>query len=324
MILIVGGAGYIGSHVNKMLNGRGYKTVVFDNLSRGHRELVTCGEFFQGDLANKADLAGCFERYPITAVMHFSAFTYVNESVMNPSLYYSNNVSNTLNLLDEMIKRSVRRFVFSSTCATYGMPLRVPMGEDHPQSPINPYGHSKLMIEQILRDYDKAYGIRHVILRYFNAAGADPEGELGEWHEPETHLIPLTIRAAMETGGVINVFGADYPTEDGTCVRDYIHVLDIADAHILAMERLDMTDASDVYNLGNGQGHSIKRVIESVGRVSGKEVPVVYSGRREGDAPILISDSAKALAVLKWQPKYADLDTIIETAWRWHVRHAVS
>ena len=320
MILIVGGAGYIGSHVNKFLHRSGFKTVVFDSLVYGSREFVKWGEFVLGDLADKDQLRLCFKRYKIDAVMHFSAFAYVGESVIHPARYYLNNVSNTLNLLEVMREEKVRYFIFSSTCATYGVPEKTPIAEDHPQNPVNPYGKSKLMIEDILEDYDKAYGIRHVNLRYFNAAGADPEGEIGERHDPETHLIPLAVYSALGARDDIKIFGTDYPTKDGTCIRDYIHVSDLADAHIKALGYLMDKDTSNSFNLGNGIGHSVREIIDAVKRISRKDVRVVESERREGDPPVLISNYKKAVDVLGWRPRYADIDTIVETAYRWHSR----
>jgi len=318
MILIVGGAGYIGSHVNKLLNKKGFKTVIFDNLSRGHREFVKWGEFFEGDLLDIGRLRSCFESYRIEAVMHFSAFALVEESVLYPEKYYQNNVIGTLNLLQVMREFGVKHFIFSSTCATYGLPEKIPISEDHPQDPINPYGRTKLMIEKTLEDYDRAYDLKHINLRYFNAAGADPDGEIGELHHPETHLIPLVIYAAKGLNEEIKIFGTDYPTKDGTCIRDYIHVMDLADAHIKALQYLMDKNESDSFNLGNGNGHSVREVIEAVRKVSKKDFKVVEAGRREGDPPVLISSSEKAIETLKWKPQYEDLDMIIETAWRWH------
>lgn len=318
MILIAGGAGYIGSHVNKMLNERGHETLVFDNLVYGHKEFVKWGKFIQGDLADREQLRQCFSGNRISSVMHFSAFAYVGESVVNPARYYRNNVSNTLNLLDVMNEFGVRTFIFSSTCATYGIPKTVPITEDHPQQPINPYGRSKLMIEQILEDYDRAYGIKSVILRYFNAAGADPDGEIGERHNPETHLIPLTIYAALGLNEDIKIFGVDYPTRDGTCLRDYIHVSDLGDAHIKALELVETSGKSESFNLGNGNGFTVKEVIDTVREVSGRNFKVTEVDRREGDPPTLISDSSKAIEVLHWRPHFAELPLIIETAWKWH------
>jgi len=323
MILIVGGAGYIGSHMNKFLNKSGYRTVVFDNLVYGSREFVKWGEFVLGDLANKDQIRLCFRKYPIEAIMHFSAFAYVGESVTDPARYYLNNVANTLNLLEVMREeRNVRYFIFSSSCATYGIPEGIPITEDNPQKPVNPYGRSKLMIEEILKDYDKAYGIKHVNLRYFNAAGADPEGDIGERHNPETHLIPLTIYAALGINRDVKIFGTDYSTRDGTCIRDYIHVTDLADAHVKAMEYLRTREESDSFNLGNGNGYSVREIIDMVKTISRKDFEVIEAERREGDPPVLVGSSKKAMEVLGWRPQYADIETIVETAYRWHSRTA--
>jgi UDP-glucose 4-epimerase len=318
MILLTGGAGYIGSHANKILSKRGYETVVYDNLSRGHLEFAKWGHFVLGDLDDKDRLRFCFRNYPIDAVMHYSAFCYVGESVDHPAEYYSNNVVNTLNLLDVMVEYGVNKFIYSSTCSTYGNPIRLPVSEDHPQQPINPYGKSKLMVEQILKDYDKTYGLRHVSLRYFNAAGADPESEIGEWHEPEPHLIPLAIQAADGQRDCIAIYGTDYDTPDGTCIRDYIHINDLVAAHLLALEYLQSGGPSDAFNLGNGNGFSVKEVIHSVERVTGKTIKVVEAERRPGDPPCLVGSSEKARKILNWQPQYSDLDEIIKTAWLWH------
>ncbi|MCX7793369.1 MAG: UDP-glucose 4-epimerase GalE [Thermodesulfovibrionales bacterium] len=322
MILIAGGAGYIGSHTNKLLSRRGYKTVVFDNLVCGHREFVKWGEFFEGDLAYKDQIRECFKKYPVEAVMHFSAFAYVGESVDNPAKYYINNVVNSLNLLEVMREFGIKYFIFSSTCAIYGIPDILPIKEDAAKRPVNPYGRTKWMIEQILEDYERAYGIKYVSLRYFNAAGADPDCDIGELHEPETHLIPLTIYAALGLKDEINIYGVNYPTKDGTCIRDYIHVMDLAAAHISALEFLMKNKRSEVFNLGNGEGYSVREVIESVKRVSGKDFKVVEGERRQGDPPILISDSSKAHKVLGWKPEFESLDSIVETAWRWHSSRA--
>lgn len=318
MILIVGGAGYIGSHINKLLHQRGHETVVFDNLVYGHRSFAKWGEFVLGDLADREQIRLCFRRYPIEAVMHFSSFAYVGESVADPAKYYLNNVANTLNLLEAIRESNVKMFIFSSSCAVYGVPREVPIPEVHPRQPVNPYGRTKAMVEDILIDYDLAYGIKHINLRYFNAAGADPEGELGELHDPETHLIPLAIFAALGRREDIKMFGTDYPTEDGTCIRDYIHVSDLADAHILALEHLKKTLTSDSFNLGNGNGHSVREVVDTVKRVSGKNFRVTEARRREGDPPVLVGSSEKARDVLGWVPRYQDLRSIVETAWKWH------
>ncbi len=317
MILIAGGAGYIGSHTNKILNKRGYETVVYDNLSRGHREFAKWGHFVPGDLADKDQLRLCFKTYPIEAVMHYCAFCYVGESVDHPAEYYRNNVVNTLNLLDVMVEFGVKYFIFSSTCATYGNPLQILITEDHPQQPINPYGKSKLMVEQILKDYDYTYGIRHVCLRYFNAAGADPEGEIGEWHDPEPHLIPLALQVAAGQRAHIQIYGTDYDTPDGTCIRDYIHINDLAAGHLSALEHLKKGAASDAFNLGNGNGFSVKDVIRAAERVTGKPIKVVEAERRPGDPPILVGSADKARKILNWKPEYPSLDEIIKTSWFW-------
>jgi len=319
VILIAGGAGYIGSHVNKLLAKLGHETVVFDNLVYGHREFVRWGSFFHGDLKDKEQIRRCFREYPIKAVMHFSAFAYVGESVADPAKYYRNNVVNTLNLLDVMREFGVKYFIFSSTCAVYGVPEQIPIAEDHPRRPVNPYGKGKLMVEEILEDYDRAYGIKHVNLRYFNAAGADPEGEIGEMHDPETHLIPLAISAALGLLDEVRIFGTDYPTKDGTCIRDYIHVCDLADAHIKALQYLLSSGKSDSFNLGNGNGHSVKEIVEIIRRISKRDFRVVEAERRPGDPPSLISSYKKAGDLLKWSPQYQDIEAIIGTAWEWHV-----
>ncbi len=320
-ILVVGGAGYIGAHVNKFLHLNGFNTVVFDNLSRGYREFVKWGEFFEGDLLEEERLRSCFRKYRIGAVMHFSAFALVEESVLDPEKYYHNNVIGTLKLLEVMRAFGVRYFIFSSTCATYGLPEKIPISEDHPQRPINPYGRTKLIIEEILKDYDRAYGLKHINLRYFNAAGADPDGEIGELHQPETHLIPLVLYAALGRRPEVKIYGTDYPTQDGTCIRDYIHVLDLADAHLKALRYLLREERSDSFNLGNGYGHSVREVIEAAKKVTRREFKVVPSERREGDPPILISSSQKATEILEWKPRYEAIEGIIETAWNWYLKN---
>lgn len=317
-VLVVGGAGYIGSHACKAIAARGLLPVCFDNLSAGHRELVNWGPLVVGDLADRKLLSRVFAEYPIQAVMHFAAHAYVGESVIDPARYYGNNVANTLNLLDCMRSAGVGAIVFSSTCATYGVPQTVPIGEDHPQAPINPYGWSKLMVEQILKDYERAYGLRHAILRYFNAAGADPAGETGEWHAPETHLIPLVLDVAIGRREAIDIFGSDYPTADGTCIRDYIHVTDLAEAHVLALDAIGATGQSLICNLGNGRGFSVREVIAGVERLTGKPIATRVSARRAGDPPALVGDAAKARSVLGWNPRYESLDAILATAWNWH------
>lgn len=317
-VLVVGGAGYIGSHACKAVAAHGLLPVCFDNLSAGHPELVKWGPLVVGDLADRKLLSGVFAEHPIQAVMHFAAHAYVGESVIDPARYYGNNVANTLNLLDCMRSAGVGAIVFSSTCATYGVPQTVPIGEDHPQAPINPYGWSKLMVEQILKDYERAYGLRHAILRYFNAAGADLAGETGEWHAPETHLIPLVLDVAIGRRESIDIFGSDYPTADGTCIRDYIHVTDLAEAHVLALDAIGATGQSLICNLGNGRGFSVREVIAGVERLTGKPIATRISPRRAGDPPALVGDAAKARSVLGWKPRYESLDAILATAWNWH------
>jgi UDP-glucose 4-epimerase len=320
MIFIAGGAGYIGSHINKLLYQKGHRTVVFDNLSLGHKDFVKWGNFVLGDLSDREQIRECFLKYPIDAVMHFSAYASVEESVQDPSKYYNNNVINTINLLDTMVEFEIDSLIFSSSCAIYGIPEEVPIKETHPKNPVNPYGKSKLIVEEIFNDYDRAYGLKTISLRYFNAAGADPEGDIGERHDPETHLIPLAIYAALGKREDIKIFGTDYPTGDRTCIRDYIHVTDLADAHIRALEYLKSTQKSNMFNLGNGSGYSVKEVIETVKRVSKKDFAVVESERRPGDPPVLIADSQKATKELKWKPGHSELETIVKTAWDWHLK----
>lgn len=318
MILVTGGAGYIGSHTNKELYRRGYKTVVYDNLVYGHKESVKWGILEIGDLSDKERLESVFKNYPIEAVIHFAAYAYVGESVTEPAKYYNNNVCNTIHLLDMMRKYKVNDMIFSSTCATYGVPDKMPITEDMPQNPVNPYGATKKMVEWILEDYHRAYGLNYCCLRYFNAAGADPDGEIGESHTPETHLIPLILDAASGKRESICVFGTDYPTEDGTCVRDYIHVTDLADAHIRALEYLKQGGESTCFNLGNGNGDSVRHVIEVVKQITGKKFIVKEEKRRAGDPPMLIGSAAKAEKVLGWKPQYKEIETIVEHAWKWH------
>jgi len=316
-ILVAGGAGYIGSHTVKYLLKNNYNVVVVDNLSYGHKEAVSTPNFEQIDLADKEALDKIFKKYKIDAVIHFAAFTYVGESVSQPQKYYWNNVVNTINLLDVMIENDVKNIVFSSTCATYGNPQYTPIDENHPQSPINPYGKTKLMMEQIMADYETAYGLKYVALRYFNAAGCDAQGELGESHTPETHLIPLILKAIKGEIPQISVFGTDYDTPDGTCIRDYIHVEDLADAHMLAVEKLFKDEQSYCINLGTGIGKSVKEIIKSAEKVTGEKVPLVYGERRAGDPAKLYASNKKAKEILGWNPKYTDIDEIIKTAWTW-------
>jgi len=324
-VLVAGGAGYIGSHANKALHDRGYDTVVYDNLSTGHREFARWGEFVFADLADLEQLRLVMQRYRPEAVMHFAAFACVGESMLRPERYYYNNVVNTLNLLKVMREYEVKYLIFSSTCATYGLPLQTPITEEHPQQPINPYGRTKLMVENIMADYAAAYGLQYVSLRYFNAAGADPEGDIGEDHDPETHLIPLACHAALGLAPALKIFGVDYDTPDGTCIRDYIHVTDLADAHIRGLEYLMGGGQSDAFNLGNGKGYSVREVIAAAEAASGLPVPVVESERRQGDSPILVSGGQKAEQALQWRPEFPDLESIFRTAWAWHKhRHGKS
>ncbi|NJL48614.1 MAG: UDP-glucose 4-epimerase GalE [Leptolyngbyaceae cyanobacterium SM2_5_2] len=320
-MLVTGGAGYIGSHAVFALQQAGYNVLILDNLVYGHKDLVDQvlkAELIEGSTLDQALLKSIFNQRQIDAVMHFAAYTYVGESVTNPSKYYESNVVGTLRLLDAMVEAGVKNFVFSSTCATYGMPQALPITETHPQNPINPYGMTKLMVEHILTDYDKAYDLRSVRFRYFNAAGAHPDGLLGEDHNPESHLIPLVLQTALGLRESISIFGTDYPTPDGTCVRDYIHVCDLADAHILGLEYLLNGGESTVFNLGNGNGFSVREVIDAAVRVTGRTIPVVETGRRPGDSSELVGSSQRAREVLGWNPKYSDIDTILAHAWQWH------
>ena len=320
-ILIVGGAGYIGSHMCKYLSQNGYTPIVLDNLVCGHRESVKWGPFIKGSMDDKALLNHIFKGYEIAAVMHFAGFICVGESVENPAKYYQNNVSATTTLLESMIKENVLNFIFSSSAAIYGEPLEIQIKEDHPLSPVNPYGRSKLMVEQIMDDFGNAYGLKSASLRYFNAAGADPDGELGEDHRPETHLIPLVLQTAMNQRKTIEIYGDDYPTGDGTCIRDYIHINDLVLAHLLALERLLDDLPGGQYNLGNGDGYSVKQVIDVARQVTEKPITSKVVERRPGDPAVLIGSSEKAIKELGWKPEFTDLNTIIETAWKWHKNH---
>ena len=320
-ILVTGGAGYIGSHTVLALKKAGYEVLILDNLVYGHRDLVEKVlevELIQGDTGDRQLLDNLFKSRNIAAVMHFSAYAYVGESVSNPAKYYRNNVIGTITLLEAMLAAEVKKFVFSSTCATYGVPEEVPIPEEHPQNPINPYGATKLMVERILSDFNEAYDFKSVRFRYFNAAGADPSGNLGEDHNPETHLIPLVLQTALGKRESISIFGTDYPTEDGTCVRDYIHVSDLADAHVLGLEYLLKGGESAIFNLGNGNGFSVKEIIEAARLVTGKEIKAVECDRRPGDPPALIGSGAKARKILGWQPQYTSIKDIITHAWEWH------
>jgi UDP-glucose-4-epimerase GalE len=318
-VLIVGGAGYIGSQTAKRAAQAGLAPVVFDNLVYGHRWAVKWGPLVEGDLADAALVRRVIAEHRVTAVIHFAAYAYVGESVTNPGKYFRNNVANTLNLLDAMVEGGVRDIVFSSTCAVYGEPVRVPIAEDHPREPVSPYGESKLAVEKILRWYAGAHPIRFAALRYFNAAGADPDGEVGEDHDPETHLIPLALEAARG-GRPLSIFGTDYPTPDGTAIRDYIHVADLADAHLAALTKLGEGAERLFLNLGTGRGHSVREVIAAVERASGRKVPAREVGRRAGDPPALVADARQAASVLGWRPRYPDLEAIVEHAFRWRER----
>jgi UDP-glucose-4-epimerase GalE len=315
-ILIVGGAGYIGSQTAKRVAQAGLEPVVFDNLVHGHRWAVKWGPLVEGDLADRALIRRVLEEHHVTAVVHFAAYAYVGESVTNPRKYFRNNVAGTLNLLDAMLDAGVRDLVFSSTCATYGDPQRVPIDEIHPQSPVNPYGETKLAVEKTLRWYQRAYAFRFAALRYFNAAGADPELEVGEDHDPETHLIPLAIEAALG-GKALEIYGTDYPTPDGTAIRDYIHVQDLADAHVAALGKLRDGATKIFVNLGTGRGHSVREVIAAVEKVSGQKVPARETSRRAGDPPALVADARLAAEILGWRAATPDIETIIQHAWQW-------
>ncbi|MEE8429816.1 MAG: UDP-glucose 4-epimerase GalE [Candidatus Desulfatibia sp.] len=320
-ILVVGGAGYIGSYMCKYLAKNGYHPIVLDNLVYGHRQAVKWGLFIAGSMADAKLLDRIFKEHPIAAVMHFAAFCYVGESVEDPGKYYQNNVAATITLLEAMVENNIHHFIFSSSCAVYGEPVEIPITEQHPYSPINPYGRSKLMVEQILEDFRAAYGLEYVALRYFNAAGADPEGEIGEEHDPETHLIPLVLKTALGQRETINIFGNDYATKDGTCIRDYIHIDDLAQAHLLALDRLLSGLPGGQYNLGNGNGYSVKEVIEVARDITSKQIPAKIVERRPGDPAVLIGSSEKAFKELGWKPQFADLNAIVATAWQWHKTH---
>ena len=319
-MLVTGGAGYIGSHAAKALHRAGYRVVVFDNLVAGHRAAVKFGELIDGDIVDTGAVRHALRSREIFAVMHFAAFLDVGESVRLPAKYYRNNVLGALSVLEAMAEESVKHFVFSSTCATYGEPVETPIVEAHPQKPINSYGQSKLAVEHALPHFGRAHDIRYVALRYFNASGADPEGELGEDHSPEIHLIPRAIEAA--TGGRgLQIFGDDYPTPDGTCQRDYVHVTDLADAHVKALQSIAGDGPSGAYNLGTGRPHSVREVIDMVSRVTGHEVPFTFAPRRPGDPAVLFAAAHKAQAELHWAPAFGDLETIVRTAWDWHRNH---
>jgi len=319
-VLVTGGAGYIGSHACKALARAGYLPVAYDNLSRGHRHAVRWGPLVEGDVADRERLTAALRAHRVSSVMHFAAFAYVGESGTDPALYYRNNVAGTLALLDAMREVGIARIVFSSTCATYGLPEAMPITETMPQRPVNPYGETKLAIERALHWYDAAYALRSVALRYFNAAGCDREAEIGEEHEPETHLIPLTLRAALGTAPPVAIFGTDYPTPDGTAIRDYVHVEDLAGAHVLALDYLARGGASTALNLATGRGYSVREIIAAVAAAAGRAVPHREAPRRPGDPPQLVADPSRALAVLGWRAECSDLETIIGSALAWERR----
>lgn len=319
-VLVVGGAGYIGSLMVKQLCAAGYQVTTLDNLSAGRREAVLGGEFVLGDCGDIGLLDRLFGNRRIDAVMHFASHILVDESISQPGKYYRNNFANTLTLLDAMARHEVRHFIFSSSAAIFGEPQYVPIDERHPKAPINAYGRSKLMVEQALADYERAYGLRSACLRYFNAAGADPEGQLGECHDPETHLIPMVLRVVLGRREALTVFGQDYDTPDGTCIRDYIHVVDLCSAHLLALDRLWRGAFSAAYNLGNGEGFTVNQVIAAAEQVTGRKVPVHYGPRRPGDPARLVADSGRAMSELRWTPRYPGLEDIIAHAWTWENR----
>lgn len=317
-VLVTGGAGYIGSHTAKELAHAGHTPVVLDNFELGHEWAVRWGPLVRGDLADRALVQTVFRDHGIEAVIHFAAYIAVGESVKNPAKYFRNNVSNALNVFEAAVESGVRGVVFSSTAAVYGDPIQVPIPEDHPTIPVNPYGESKLMVERILEWFGQAYGLRSARLRYFNACGADPDGEIGEDHAPETHLIPLAMAAALGRRGALDLYGTDYDSADGTAIRDYIHVTDLARAHVLALQYLRAHRRGIVCNLGTGRGYTVREVIRMVENVGGRAVPVRECERRPGDAPELVADASRAMAELHWRPEYSDLETIIRTAWQWH------
>lgn len=319
-ILVAGGAGYIGAHTCLDLFNKGFNPIAFDNLSNGHAEFVKWGPLEVGDIRDRRRLDEVFAKYRPEAIIHFAAAIEVGESVRDPGAYFDNNVGGTLTLLRAAQSAGIEKFVFSSTCATYGIPSAIPMSEAHPQAPINPYGRSKLIVEQMLQDLDRYQGFRSVILRYFNAAGADPEGRVGEWHSPETHAIPIAMDAALGRRSHFQILGTDYDTRDGSCVRDFVHVLDLADAHTRAIDHLLNNGASQAINLGTGNGTTVIELLEAVRRVVGREFPVQYGPRRGGDSPALVADNALARRALGWSPQH-DLRSIIESAWNWHSNH---
>ena len=322
-VLVIGGAGYIGSHAIKELMKSGFTPIAFDNLYRGHRDAVLCPDFTEGDLVNIDDIRSVFKNHQIDAVMHFAAMAYVGESVSDPEKYYINNVVGGLNLLRVMMEGGIKKLIFSSTAAVYGEPNTTPIPESHPKEPINPYGVTKYLFERAMEDYSRAYGLRYVSLRYFNAAGADPDGELGERHDPETHLIPLTLMAAGGKTGEIIIYGDDYPTPDGTCIRDYIHITDLISAHTLSLGWLLDGGVSRIFNLGNESGHSVKEVIEACKGVTKRDFKVRIGDRRPGDPPVLVASSEKIKSELGWEPSHNDLSDIIKSAWDFMLKKGI-
>lgn len=319
-ILVTGGAGYVGSHTTRLLEKAGHDVWVFDSLVTGHRKAVTSGRLIEGQLDDRLQIESALKQHSIEAVLHFAAFALVGESVAQPHIYYQNNIVCTLNLLEAMRATGVKKIVFSSTTATYGVPDKIPITEKERQDPINPYGFTKLVIEHALADYAHAYGFGYAALRYFNAAGASPTGDIGEDHDPESHIIPIVLQVALGQRDHISIFGDDYPTEDGTCIRDYVHVDDLGDAHLRALDRLEAGQGMKL-NLGTGRGNSVREIIEACRQVTGHPIPEVMAARRPGDPPELIADATRAREVLGWSPKYTDIQSIVETAWNWHQRH---
>lgn len=317
-ILVAGGAGYIGSHTVKELRRQGFDVVVFDNLSTGRREFVRDAELIVGDLEVKDDIRSAFKSQNIAAVLHFASLIQVSESYIHPRKYYTQNLTSSLNLLEEMLEAGVRNFIFSSSAAVYGIPKQIPIPEDHPLDPFNPYGQTKFFVERILQDYDRAYKLKFISLRYFNASGADPDGEMGECHDPETHLIPNIFLSVLGRKENLDIFGTDFPTPDGTAIRDYIHVTDLANAHVLALQKLMASPRSEFINLGTNRGYSVKEVIARAEKITGKKVPVREMPKREGDVPVLLASKDKAERLLGWKLRNSEIETIIETAWRWH------
>ncbi|HRD02215.1 MAG TPA: UDP-glucose 4-epimerase GalE [Candidatus Saccharicenans sp.] len=322
-VLVTGGAGYIGSHTVKELLNRNDEVIIFDNFSSGREELIVGGKVIRGDLWSKEDIQQALKAYQPEAVLHFASLIQVAESYAHPAKYYNHNLRTTLNLLDCLLEFKIRYFIFSSSAAVYGQPLKTPIPEEHPLNPINPYGATKFMVERMLQDYDRAYGLKYISLRYFNAAGADPEGQLGECHQPETHLIPNLLLYFLGKKENFMVYGYDFPTRDGTAIRDYIHVTDLARAHVLALDRLVSENSSQVLNLGSSRGYSVLEVIKETERVTGLTRPINFGQRREGDVPVLLASSEKAEKYLDWQRKYSELYTIIKTAWEWHRSHQI-